>query len=332
MGGNSKAFYGREPIGEPVSLSAHQGIISYKPSELVISARTGTRISELQAALVKNNQMLVGEPPAFNGKATLGGAVASGLSGASRPYSGSLRDAILGVKLINGLGEHLRFGGQVMKNVAGYDVSRLQAGAFGAFGILTEVTLRVRPIPVQTMTMRLEMSQVDAIKTMRELAANGSPVSGSAWYQGYLYVRLSGASQSVTRCRNALGGTELDNQDLFWRSIRNFRHPFFKTRDNLFRLSIAPSSPIIELAKDTFIDWGGAARWVHSQASLTEMARIAELHGGHAMRFRSEDNHNECFHPKSDAEKAIHISLKHAFDPQNLFNRGRMYYWLGAEV
>ncbi|EOD81472.1 Glycolate dehydrogenase, FAD-binding subunit GlcE [Grimontia indica] len=332
IGGNTKHFIGRQPVGQAVSLKNHTGVISYRPSELVITARAGTTIAEIQAQLANNNQTLVGEPPAFNGKATLGGSVAAGISGASRPFWGSLRDAILGVKLINGYGEHLRFGGQVMKNVAGYDVSRLQAGAFGAFGIITEVSLRVRPKSESTTTLVFECGAASAIRRMRDLSVSAHPLSASAWCSGQLFIRLSGSQLAINHSIETLGGETLENQDLFWRSIRNFRHPFFAHRAQpLYRLSLSPAAPHYEQLGDTLIDWAGGVRWVYSEQSLSTLANLAALQGGHAACYRPIDRHAECFHPQSDTAKRIHQNLKMAFDPHSLFNPGRMYSWLGRD-
>ncbi|CZF86000.1 glycolate oxidase subunit GlcE [Grimontia marina] len=330
IGGNTKHFIGREPVGQAVSLKNHTGVISYRPSELVITARAGTTIAEIQAQLAKNNQTLVGEPPAFNGKATLGGSVAAGISGASRPFWGSLRDAILGVKLINGYGEHLRFGGQVMKNVAGYDVSRLQAGAFGAFGIITEVSLRVRPKSESTTTLVFECDAPSAIRRMRDLSVSAHPLSANAWYAGQLFIRLSGSHSAVNSSAETLGGEVLENQDLFWRSIRNFRHPFFaNTTQSLYRLSVSPSAPHFEQWGETLIDWAGGVRWVYSEQTLSSLSNTASLHAGHATCYRPLERTSECFHPQPDTAKRIHQNLKMAFDPHRLFNPGRMYSWLG---
>ncbi|NGN97190.1 glycolate oxidase subunit GlcE [Grimontia sp. S25] len=332
IGGNTKHFIGRQPFGQAVSLKNHTGVISYRPSELVITARAGTTIAEIQALLANNNQTLVGEPPAFNGKATLGGSVAAGISGASRPFWGSLRDAILGVKLINGYGEHLRFGGQVMKNVAGYDVSRLQAGAFGAFGIVTEVSLRVRPKSESTTTLVFECDAPSAIGRMRDLSVSALPLSAIAWCSGQLFIRLSGSQLAINHSIETLGGERLENQDLFWRSIRNFRHPFFSHRAQpLYRLSLSPAAPHYEQLGDTLIDWAGGVRWVYLDQSLSTLANLAALQGGHAACYRPIDRHAECFHPPSDTAKRIHQNLKMAFDPHSLFNPGRMYSWLGRD-
>ena len=333
IGGNTKHFIGRQPVGQAVSLKGHTGIISYRPTELVITARAGTTIAEIQSLLANNNQTLVGEPPAFNGKATLGGSVAAGISGASRPFWGSLRDAILGVKLINGYGEHLQFGGQVMKNVAGYDVSRLQSGAFGAFGIITEVSLRVRPKSESTATLVFELDASDAIKEMRHLSVSAHPISACAWCSGQLFVRLSGSQSAVKNSEDTLGGERLENQDLFWRSIRNFRHPFFaNTAQPLYRLSVSPAAPHFEsLGDDTLIDWAGGVRWVYSDQPLTTLANLAALQGGHVTCYRPIDRHAECFHAQSDTAERVHQNLKTAFDPHSLFNPGRMYSWLGRD-
>ncbi|WP_407333653.1 glycolate oxidase subunit GlcE [Enterovibrio sp. 27052020O] len=329
IGGNTKAFIGHEPVGQSVSLTNHSGIIAYHPSELVITARAGTRIAELQSVLAEHNQILVGEPPAFEGKATLGGSVACNINGASRPFHGSLRDAILGVKLINGFGEHLRFGGQVMKNVAGYDLSRLQAGAMGAFGILTEVSLRVMPQPELIETLQLEMSAQSAITKMRSLVTHGCPLSGAAWVDGSMFLRLAGSKQTVRQTASSLGGEALQHQSLFWRSIRNFRHPFFHQQGHLYRFSINPASPHLAQYEHSLINWAGNLRWVKTDATLEELVPVAEEHGGHVDCYGTENRQPPCFHPLSPTHQRLHQSLKAAFDPQSLFNPGRMYPWLG---
>ncbi|WP_051563755.1 glycolate oxidase subunit GlcE [Enterovibrio calviensis] len=339
IGGNTKAFIGREAIGSPVSLSGHSGVTAYHPSELVITARAGTRITELQSILAENNQMLVGEPPAFEGKATLGGTVACNVSGASRPFYGSLRDAILGVTLINGFGEHLRFGGQVMKNVAGYDLSRLQAGAMGAFGILTDISLRVMPKPEATETLMLEMDTQQAITVMRKWVISGYPLSGAAWVDGNLYIRLAGSAPNVAVYSNNIGGEKLSHQSLFWRSIRNFRHPFFSHDGHLYRLSIDASAPHITQFEHTLVDWAGNVRWVFTDEPHESLTQIAKQHGGHVARYRSKaelsgsrrNDNSECFNALSPPIQHLHQSLKAAFDPQHLFNPGRLYSWLGVE-
>lgn len=331
IGGNTKAFMGRFPIGQPVALSDHRGVVDYRPSELVITARAGTAITEIQALLERHNQTFVGEPPSFNGKATLGGSVAAGVSGSSRPYWGSLRDAILGVKLVNGLGEHLRFGGQVMKNVAGYDLSRLQAGALGAFGILTEVSLRVRPKPDCTITLAYECPAQEAITQMRSVSVSGHPVSGAAWVENRLYIRLCGSKPSVLSSQSVLGGEVVENHDLFWRNIRSFHHPFFNHTAPLARLSVSPSTPHLDQFDNTLIDWGGGVRWVYCTTAFSTLAALAEKHGGHVSSYRTSDRDEEVFHPLSEVSQRIHRNLKAAFDPHNLFNPGRLYSWLGAK-
>ncbi|OEE66767.1 glycolate oxidase subunit GlcE [Enterovibrio norvegicus FF-33] len=329
IGGNTKHFMGREAVGQPVSLTNHNGIIAYHPSEMVITARSGTRIAELQSVLAEYNQMLVGEPPAFEGKATLGGSLACNINGASRPFHGSLRDAILGVKLINGLGEHLRFGGQVMKNVAGYDLSRLQAGAMGALGIVTEVSLRVMPKPEQVETLQCHMDAQQAITKMRSLVAKGYPLSGAAWVEGCLYLRLAGSEQTVRSTAQEIGGETLQHQSLFWRSIRNFRHPFFSNSGKLYRFSINPATPHLAQYEHSLINWAGNIRWVKIDATLDALVPLAEAHGGHVACYSNENRQQPCFHPLSPTHQRLHQALKAAFDPQSLFNPGRMYSWLG---
>ncbi|MDD1793201.1 glycolate oxidase subunit GlcE [Enterovibrio sp. ZSDZ42] len=339
IGGNTKTFIGREATGRPVSLTGHSGVTAYHPSELVITARAGTRITELQSVLAEHNQMLVGEPPAFEGKATLGGSIACNISGASRPFYGSLRDAILGVTLINGFGEPLRFGGQVMKNVAGYDLSRLQAGAMGAFGILTDISLRVMPKPESVETLVLKMDTPQAITFMRQRVSSGYPLSGAAWVDGHLYIRLAGTAPNVGYYSRKLGGESLPHQSLFWRSIRNFRHPFFSHNGHLYRLSIDAAAPHFTRFENTLVDWAGNIRWVVTDENHESISELAKNNGGHVARYRSKsfgnrqkDNHNgECFQTLSPAHQRLHKSLKAAFDPQNLFNSGRLYSWLGSE-
>ncbi len=210
VAGASKRFLGRTSNGSPLEVAAHEGIVSYEPGELVLAARAGTRLTEIEATLAERGQALQFEPPSFDGAATIGGTLACNMSGPARPWSGSVRDAVLGIELVTGRAERLRFGGRVMKNVAGFDVSRLQAGALGAFGVITEVSLKVLPRPRHTVTLVRALDAADAIVHMNKLAGTAKPMSGACWHDGSLYVRFSGAESAVEAAAGQRGGERLD--------------------------------------------------------------------------------------------------------------------------
>ncbi len=210
VAGASKRFLGRTSNGSPLEVAAHEGIVSYEPGELVLAARAGTRLTEIEATLAEHGQALQFEPPSFDGAATIGGTLACNMSGPARPWSGSVRDAVLGIELVTGRAERLRFGGRVMKNVAGFDVSRLQAGALGAFGVITEVSLKVLPRPRHTVTLVRDFDAADAIVHMNELAGTSKPLSGACWHDGSLYVRFSGAESAIEAAARQWGGERLD--------------------------------------------------------------------------------------------------------------------------
>ncbi len=265
IGSGSKAFYGRSTQGLPLQLGAHRRIVEYEPSELVITACAGTPLAEIEAALAEHNQMLAFEPPHFSGSATLGGTLACGLSGPRRPYAGAARDFVLGMKIINGNGELLSFGGQVMKNVAGYDVSRLMVGALGTLGVLLEVSLKVLPRPAEELTLVHEAAADEAIRTMNEWAGHALPLSACAYDGIHLYVRLSGTDTALHAARLKLGGERIDDGAAYWTSVREHRHDFFSSAAPLWRLSVPPAAAPIDLPGQWFLDWGGAQRWLRSR-------------------------------------------------------------------
>ena len=355
-GGGTKDFYGGPPTGEVLDTTGHAGIVAYEPTELVVTARAGTRLAELDAALAENGQMLAFEPPHFTlppsppappprggrgdvapsplmgegrgeseGFATVGGCVAAGLSGPRRATAGAVRDFVLGVKLLDGKGEALNFGGQVMKNVAGYDVSRLMAGALGTLGLLLEVSLKVMPRPVAELTLRLELPQDQAIAAMNRLAGQPLPVSATCWAAGRLTVRLSGARAAVAAARAKIGGEEVADAAAFWRAVREQQDGHFSGGSPLWRLSLPSTAPRIELPGAQIIEWGGALRWLKSDAPAAEVRDAAARAGGHATLFRGEDKSAGAFQPLPASLLQIHKNLKRAFDPQGLFNHGRMY-------
>ena len=325
-GGGSKDFYGGAPRGESFSVSAYRGIIDYEPSELVITARAGTPLADIEAALRERGQMLVFEPPHF-GIATLGGCIAAGLSGPRRAYAGAVRDTVLGVRILDGRGDDLRFGGQVMKNVAGFDVSRLMAGSLGTLGVLLEISLKVLPVPVAAATLRFESTAGDAIALMNEWAGKPLPLSATAWHDGKLYVRLSGASAAVGAATKMLGGERLDEGEAqrYWQDIREHTAAFFNTAPALWRLSLKSTTPPLNLPGTQLIEWNGALRWLATNAHAATVREAAKFGGGHATLFRGGDKAVGVFQPLPRALMTIQKKLKRTFDPAGIFNPGRLY-------
>jgi len=324
-GGNSKLFYGGEIQGTPLALNRHRGVVNYEPKELVLSARAGTPLQEIEAVLAEQQQMLAFEPPHFGSDATLGGTIACGLSGPRRPYAGSARDFVLGVRIINGKGEILRFGGEVMKNVAGYDVSRLMCGALGTLGILLDVSLKVLPLPETEITLVQERSAEEAIRVVNGWAGRPLPISAACYDGLKLYIRLSGVPEAIAAGKDLVGGSEAREHNRIWREIREQTHAFFKSDKPLWRLSLPAHSAPIALPGKQLIDWGGAQRWLLSEASPKTIRKAAEAVGGHATLFRHAGNRDAVFHPLSAPLKSLHQQLKQAFDPQAIFNPGRLY-------
>ncbi len=324
VGSGSKAFYGRSTQGLPLHLNAHRGIVDYEPSELVITARAGTPLAEIEAALAEHNQMLGFEPPHCGGGATLGGALACGLSGPRRPYAGAARDFVLGMKIITGNGELLSFGGQVMKNVAGYDVSRLMVGALGTLGVIVEASLKVLPRPAEELTLVREAEADEAIRTMNEWAGHALPLSACAYDGIYLYARLSGTDTALHAARLKLGGELIDDGAEYWTSVREHRHGFFSSAALLWRLSVPPAVAAIDLPGQWFIDWGGAQRWLRSSAPPDDIRAAAAHAGGHATLFRGGDR-AAVFQPLAAPLLAVQRRLKQCFDPHGILNPGRLY-------
>jgi glycolate oxidase FAD binding subunit len=326
--GGSKDFYGREPQGEVLDVSGHRGIISYEPTELVITARAGTPLSEINQALAEQQQILPFEPPSFGDEATLGGTIACNLSGPRRPYAGAARDLVLGMKVLNGKGEILTFGGEVMKNVAGYDVSRLMAGAMGTLGVILEVSVKVLPRPESEITLVHEgLSTVSALEKLHAWGRLPLPISASCVYEDQLLVRICGSPKAIRAARNKIGGEEDRDRHAqeYWNRLTNQRHGFFEQRASLWRLSVASDASPLNLAGDWLYEWGGALRWLSSEAATEEIRSAAASVGGHATLYRNGDQRQEVFHPLSSGLMKIHKQLKRAFDPRGILNPGRMY-------
>jgi FAD/FMN-containing dehydrogenase len=332
-GGGTKSFYGQAPRGEALELRELAGISSYEPSELVVTARAGTPLAELEAALAERGQCLAFEPPRFAPGGTVGGMVAAGLSGPARAAAGPLRDYVLGVTLLNGRAELLTFGGQVMKNVAGYDVSRLMAGAWGVLGILCEVSLKVMAARPQTATLEFAWDERRSLGELARWNALPLPINASAWHEGRLRVRLSGAAAAVASGCLKLGGARLDAGEAaaWWDGVRDHGHAFFRPSgarlaggECLWRIAVPPTAP--PLGRTGFIEWGGAQRWSYASAEAALAVRAqAKAAGGHATLVRAADKSVGAFAPLDEPLARIHRALKSAFDPHGVFNPGRLY-------
>ena len=353
-GGGTKDFYGGPLRGEPLAVGAYRGIVDYEPTELVITARTGTQLAEIEAVLRAQGQMLAFEPPHFGlppsplaplphagegnvvpaapeySVATLGGCIAAGLSGPRRAYTGAARDFVLGVRMLDGTGNDLRFGGQVMKNVAGFDVSRLMVGSLGTLGVILEVSLKVLPLPAVETTLRLANTAAEAIELVNAWAGQPLPVSATAWIGGKLVVRLSGAAAAVEAAAKKLGGERIEPESAahFWHGVREHTDPFFNTGQPLWRLSLKSTTPPLNLPGAQLIEWDGALRWLASNADAQTVRAAAAFGGGHATLFRGNDKSTGVFQPLPPALLTIHRKLKRTFDSAGIFNPGRMYDWM----
>ncbi len=336
-GGGSKTFYGGEPQGQPLELRPLHGISRYEPSELVVSARAGTPLAELEASLAEHGQCLPFDPPRFAPGGTVGGMVAAGLAGPARATVGGVRDYVLGATLLNGRAEVLSFGGQVMKNVAGYDVSRLLAGSLGVLGVICEVSLKVLPHPVGSATLRFELDQAAALMKLNQWGGQPLPLAASAWWDGMLVLRLAGARAAVAAACNTLGGEVIDAPlaAAFWDGLRDHRDEFFVGAHKavaggatLWRLSLPQTAPPLALSGEQLIEWGGAQRWLCTSTPAAQLRDAAAAVGGHATQFRGGDRSSGVFAPLPPALQAIHRRLKAGFDPEGLFNRGRLYPWM----
>jgi glycolate oxidase FAD binding subunit len=326
-GGGTKDFYGQALRGEVLDTRDYAGIIAYEPTELVITVRCGTPLTELEGALHAQGQHLAFEPPHFGSGATVGGMVAAGLSGPRRAWAGAVRDFVLGVRLLDGRGDDLSFGGQVMKNVAGYDISRPMAGSLGTLGLILEVSLKVPPLPFAEATLKLEMPEDKAIGILNHWGGQPLPISASAWADGDLALRLSGAASAVKAAREAIGGEVMDPDQAprFWTAIREQADPFFSTDKPLWRLSVPSVAPPLDLPGEQLIEWGGSLRWLASNADARTIRAGAAQAGGHATLFRAADKSAGAFTPLAPPLLNIHRRLKHSFDPAGVFNPGRMY-------
>ena len=335
VGGGSKDFYGERLQGEPLATGELAGVVSYEPSELVVTVRAGTPLAELEQVLAGRGQSLPFEPPHFGPGATVGGMVAAGLAGPARASVGSVRDYVLGLQMLNGRGEELVFGGQVMKNVAGYDVSRLMAGAMGTLGLLTELSLKVLPLAPAEATLRFALPQAEALRRLNTWGGQPLPLNASCWQDdsggGTLLLRLRGAVAAVDAACRSLGGERLEPAAARseWEALREQRSAWFAARGgrDLWRLSVPQTAPVLELPEAPLVEWHGAQRWVGVTPADAQRVRDAAVRaGGHATLFRTGRADVEGrMTPLAPALATIHERLKQQFDPAGIFNRGRLY-------
>jgi glycolate oxidase FAD binding subunit len=341
VGSNSKKWYGDTPLGDPLSTLNYQGILDYQPEELVITVCAGTPLREVEAALNAKNQYFPFEPPYFGEQATIGGMVASGLAGPGRGQYGGLRDYVLGTKIMDGKGDVLSFGGKVMKNVAGYDVSRLLPGSLGTLALLLEVSIKVLPKPARTETLKFQMSAKEAIFHMNSWASQPLPLSASAWYgqaeTGVLWLRLSGAnagvSAAITKLQAQVPAEIVDGTEsnLFWESLREQTHPFFSDASQpLWRFAVNPLSEPFLNNGPVLMEWNGGQRWARGNISFDEVHNLAQQYHGHATLFRNPGNFSRSVfttlkeNPLTAPLEVVQQRVKKTFDPYGIFQTGRM--------
>lgn len=321
-GSDSKRFLGRPVDAPELDTRTHTGVVHYDPTELVITVRAGTRLKDLNALLASEGQHLPPEAPDFDGAATVGGMVGTALAGPRRPWAGSVRDFVLGCRVISGEAKHLRFGGEVMKNVAGYDFSRLLAGSLGCLGLITEVSLKVLPLPRASQSLELELDETSATARLTQWRRDNLPITGAFYWNQRLHVRLEGGEASVRTAGEILGGAPAGPS--VWNDLRERRLAFFNSPAPLWRLSVPWQAPPTKLPGTTLTDWGGAQRWLISDAPAEVVRDLAASLGGHATCY-TQDAADSPFHPLPEPLMRFHKRLKAQVDPKGVFNPGRMY-------
>jgi len=324
VGSDSKRFYGRRIEGDTLDTRGHAGILRHDPAELVLTARGGTPLATVESVLADAGQRLPFEPPHFGPHATLGGTVASGLAGPSRAWQGPLRDFVLGARVLTGDGRVLRFGGEVMKNVAGYDVARLMAGALGTLGVLLDVSLKVLPRAFAERTLVQEADETLALERLAALPRGPLPLSAGAWTGGRLYLRFEGSEATLDAVARRVGGEQLPQAQAFWTSLREQTHPFFAGTQSLWRCIVPPLAPPLTLPGPPLMEWNGLQRWYRCPPDAAAFAASAAV-GGHATLFRHGGADDAVFAPLAAPLLRVHQALKREFDPAGILNRGRMY-------
>ena len=324
VGGDTKRFYGRATEGLALETRGHSGVLRHDPAELVLTARAGTPLAEIETALASKGQRLPFEPPHFGPGATLGGTVACGLSGPARAWTGPLRDFVLGVRVLTGDGRVLRFGGEVMKNVAGYDVARLMAGSLGILGVLLDVSLKVLPLPAAARTLAFELDEAVALTRLADLARSALPLSAGSWIDGRAYLRFEGSDATLDDIERRIGGEAVDDAGVFWKGLREQTHPFFAGDVPLWRCTVPPLAPRLSLEGTPLIEWNGLQRWYRCPPGVTAFEAAATV-GGHATLFRYPPANVDVFSPLPTVMLRLHRALKREFDPAGILNPGRMY-------
>jgi glycolate oxidase FAD binding subunit len=323
VGSGSKRFYGESLDTLPMEVAAHSGIIDYDPAELVITLRAGCRLREVEALLAEHRQMFGFEAPHFGPEATIGGMVASGLAGPRRGFAGNIRDFVLGVKMLDGRGEVLQFGGRVIKNVAGFDLSRVLVGSLGTLGVILEVSIRVVPMYAIETTLAFEHSSADAhIRWVNELGSQPFPLSASAWHDGTSRLRLSGSEQGVNQAIAELGGERVKFD---WAELREQKHDLFVLEQPLTRVSLPPASVDLVPGRPQWIEWGGAQRWLSGEVDVAALREKAVTLGGSVCAFRGHATDVAVFHPLAPTMLKLQRSIKSSLDPAGIFNSGRIY-------
>lgn len=333
VGGNSKHFLGRSQPANSLSTIEHSGVVSYEPTELVVTVRSGTSMQSLNALLHDNGQMLPFEPPVLE-TGTIGGVLACALSGPARPFAGAARDYVLGMRVINGQAQALRFGGEVMKNVAGYDAARLQVGAYGTLGVLLETSMKVLPIPEVQITVQQELSQANDTTSVVEYMRQPLPISAASIVNKTLYIRLSGSDSAVNAAANTIGGDRLDNDVHFWQSLREQTHAFFSDTRPLWRISVPEFTGALDIEGEWLLDWAGSQRYLKSDMPAAEIYTVAGDAAGHATSYSpallSADT--PLFQPLNGTMQRIQARVRDSFDANRLFNRGRFHPELDTDL
>ena len=323
VGGDTKRFYGRDPPTEPLELRGHCGIVDYDPAELVVTVRAGTTLAALEAALAAHGQELGFEPLRTGPGATIGGAVAAGLAGPARPWRGAVRDHVLGARILDGRGRALAFGGRVIKNVAGYDLSRFMVGSLGCFGVLLELSLRTVPRVPCECTRVLESDLPEALRLFARARREPWPVTAAAHLDGRAWLRLQGGPRAVAAATAAIGGEDAGAGP--WAALRELSEPMLSSQGDLWRLGVPPATPPLALEGQWLVDWGGALRWLRSAVPAPVLRAAVAAAGGTATLFRSGDPLAERWSPPAPALLAVLRRLKAALDPDAILSPGRLY-------
>ncbi len=330
---NTKNFLGYKVQGQTLNIQEHQGIIDYQPTELTLKARAGTSLQEINELLAKHQQKMGFNPPQFSRDSTLGGTVACQQSGPQAPFNGSVRDAILGIRILDGQGNILKFGGQVMKNVAGYDVSRFMSGSFGTLGILLDITFRLHPTPIKQITLSRDIDSAPALEILSDWIRQSVPISAACHVDQQLMIELTGTEKSLQQY-SALQDVRAIDHDLaqeFWSSVRDHRHPFFRTlalSQNLWRIIVPATTTPSTLSGDWFYDWAGSQRWFITEEPAEKIRAWTKQASGYATLFRAGDPQlvpPHIFEPLPTALSSLHQRIKSRFDPGLILNRGKMY-------